>query len=196
MNTHVLENIEIIRDHKESAVNPKKFIVWLFIATIVMLFAALTSAYLVKQGEGNWLRFELPQMFWITSLIIILSSVSLQLSYRAAKRDQLQIIRVFLGITLLLGLAFLFGQYESWKELVQQDVFFVGNPAGSFIYVLTGLHGLHLISGIIFLLIVLYSAFKYRIHAKNLTQLEMATTYWHFLGALWLYLFLFLKMYH
>jgi cytochrome c oxidase subunit 3 len=196
MNGQIVENIEVIRDHKESAVNPKKFIVWLFIATIVMLFAALTSAYLVKQGEGNWLRFDLPEMFWITSLIIVFSSVSLQIAYNTAKQDKLNKIKLFLVITLLLGLAFLFGQYQSWSELVQQDVFFVGNPAGSFIYVLTGLHALHLISGIIFLLIVLYSAFKFKIHSKNLTQLEMATTYWHFLGALWLYLFFFLKMYH
>jgi len=196
MNGHVLENIEVIRDRKESAVNPKKFIVWLFIATIVMLFAALTSAYLVKQGEGYWLRFDLPEMFWITSLILILSSISLQIAYHTAKKDHLNKIKIYLAITLLLGLAFLFGQYQSWKELVQQDVFFVGNPAGSFIYVLTGLHGLHLISGIVFLIIVLYSAFRFKIHSKNLTQLEMATTYWHFLGALWLYLFLFLKIYH
>jgi cytochrome c oxidase subunit 3 len=191
-----LENIEVFRDHKESSVNPKKFIVWLFIVTIVMLFAALTSAYLVKQGEGNWLRFDLPQMFWITSVIIIFSSISLQLAYQAAKNDRIGKIRIFLGITLLLGLAFLFGQYQSWKELVRQDVFFVGNPAGSFIYVLTGLHGLHLVSGIIFLLFVFYSAFKFKIHSKNLNQLEMATTYWHFLGGLWLYLFVFLKLYH
>jgi cytochrome c oxidase subunit 3 len=196
MNGQVLENIEVIRDHKESAVNPKKFIVWLFIATIVMLFAALTSAYLVKQGEGNWLQFDLPQMFWITSMVIILSSVSMQITYFSAKKDRINNIRLFLTITLILGLVFLVGQYQSWKELIQQDVFFVGNPAGSFIYVLTGLHALHLVSGIIFLLIVLYSAFKFKIHSKNLTQLEMATTYWHFLGALWLYLFFFLKIYH
>lgn len=196
MNGQVLENIDVIRDHKESGINPRKFIVWLFISTIVMLFAALTSAYLVKQGEGNWLHFNLPQMFWITSLVIILSSVSMQITYFAAKKDNIVKIKIFLIITLLLGLVFLYGQYRSWGELISQDVFFVGNPAGSFIYVLTGLHAIHLISGIIFLSIVLYSAFRFRIHSKNLTQLEMVTTYWHFLGALWLYLFFFLKIYH
>jgi cytochrome c oxidase subunit 3 len=196
MTSEVLENIQVIRDHKESSVNPRKFIVWLFIVTIVMLFAALTSAYLVKQGEGNWLRFELPGIFWFTSGIILMSSVSMQLAYWASKKDQITKIRIFLSLTLLLGMAFLYGQYQSWEELVQQDVFFVGNPAGSFIYVLTGLHGFHLISGIIFLLFVLYSAFKFKIHSKNITWMEMSTTYWHFLGALWLYLFIFLKIYH
>jgi cytochrome c oxidase subunit 3 len=196
MRTQVLENIEVIRDRKEFSVNPSKFIVWLFIVTIVMLFAALTSAYLVKQGEGNWLHFDLPQMFWISSGIILLSSISMQFAYIAAKKDHIPKIKIFLSLTLLLGLAFLSGQYMSWGELVQQDVFFVGNPAGSFIYVLTGLHGFHLISGIIFLLFILYSAFKYRIHSKNMTWMVMSTTYWHFLGALWLYLFIFLKIYH
>ncbi|MBR9999723.1 MAG: cytochrome c oxidase subunit 3 [Cyclobacteriaceae bacterium] len=196
MKIKTLENIEIIRDRKESSINPRKFIVWLFIATIVMLFAALTSAYLVKQGEGNWLHFEIPDMFWVTSVVIILSSISMQFAYISAKKDNISWIRGCLLITMVLGLAFLAGQYLSWGELVRQDVFFVGNPAGSFIYVLTGLHAVHLISGIIFLAIVLYSAFKYRIHAKNLNSLEMSVTYWHFLGGLWLYLFFFLKIYH
>jgi len=196
MRNSTLENMVVIRDRKESSVNPKKFIVWLFIVTIVMLFAALTSAYLVKQGEGNWLHFQLPDMFWITSGIILLSSISNQLAYRAAKNDHISSIKIYLLITLFFGLAFLVGQYQSWKELVSQDVFFVGNPAGSFIYVLTGLHALHLTSGIIFLLIVLYSAFRFKIHSKNLIRIEMSTTYWHFLGALWLYLFFFLYIYH
>jgi cytochrome c oxidase subunit 3 len=196
MKSITLENIEIIRDRKESAVNPRKFIVWLFIATIVMLFAALTSAYLVKQGEGNWLRFDMPGMFWATSAIIILSSISIQMAYLAARRNNISRIRIFLSLTITLGLIFLAGQYLSWGELVRQDVFFVGNPAGSFIYVLTGLHALHIISCIIFLSIVFYSALKFRIHSKNLNTMEMLVTYWHFLGGLWLYLFFFLKIYH
>ena len=196
MRSSTLENMVVIRDRKESSVNPRKFIVWLFIVTIVMLFAALTSAYLVKQGEGNWLHFQLPDMFWITTGIILLSSISNQLAYKAAKNDHISRIKIYLLITLFFGLAFLVGQYQSWKELVSQDVFFVGNPAGSFIYVLTGLHALHLTSGIIFLLIVLYSALRFKIHSKNLIKIEMSTTYWHFLGALWLYLFFFLYIYH
>jgi cytochrome c oxidase subunit 3 len=196
MRSTTLENIEIIRDRKESSVNPRKFIVWLFIATIVMLFAALTSAYLVKQGEGNWLRFSMPEMFWVTSVIIVLSSISLHLAYLSAKKNYITRIRIFLSITMLLGFTFLAGQYLSWGELIRQDVFFVGNPAGSFIYVLTGLHALHIISGIIFLSLVFYSALKFRIHSRNLNAMEMLVTYWHFLGGLWLYLFFFLKIYH
>lgn len=176
------------------SMNPKKFAMWLFIITITMLFASLTSAYIVKKSEGNWLDFEFPYLFQVTSVIIVLSSISLQFAYYSAKRDNLFNIRAGLIITTLLAFAFLIGQYMSWGQLVAQDVFFVGNPAGSFIYVFTGLHAAHLIGGVIFLIIVVTNAFKYKIHSKNLNQLEMCTTYWHFLGGLWLYLYLFLVL--
>lgn len=191
-----IENIEIIRDRRAMGMNPSKFIVWLFIVSITMLFAALTSAYIVKQSGGEWLNFNLPGMFWITSVIIIVSSITMQLALSAARADRFNQLRTYLIITALLGLAFLIGQYESWKQLVEMDVYFVGNPAGSFLYVLTGLHAVHIISGLIFLLIVIVSSFKLKIHSRSLIRIEMCTTYWHFLGGLWLYLFLFLKMNH
>ena len=191
-----IENIEIIRDRRAMGMNPSKFIVWLFIVSIAMLFAALTSAYIVKQSGGEWLDFNLPGMFWITSIIVILSSISMQLALRSARADRFNGIRIYLLITIALGLAFLIGQYQSWKQLVEMDVYFVGNPAGSFLYVLTGLHAVHIISGLIFLLIVIVSSFKLKIHSRRLIRIEMCTTYWHFLGGLWLYLFLFLKLNH
>jgi len=191
-----IENIEILKDRRAMGMNPSKFIVWLFIVTIVMLFAALTSAYVVKQSEGDWLNFNLPGMFWITSVIIVISSITMHLALRSARNDKTASLRLFLVITAILGLAFLAGQYQAWKQLVGMDVFFVGNPAGSFLYVLTGLHGIHIISGIIFILAVISSSFRLKVHSKRLIKIEMCTTYWHFLGGLWLYLFLFLKMNH
>jgi cytochrome c oxidase subunit 3 len=194
--SHAIENIEISKNPRAMGMNPSKFIVWLFIVTIVMLFAALTSAYVVKQSEGSWLIFSLPGIFWITTAIILISSITMQMALKAAKNDNFNQIKIFLGITALLGLTFLIGQYQSWKQLVEMDVFFVGNPAGSFLYVLTGLHGIHIISGIIFILIVIISSFRLKVHSKRMLKIEMCTTYWHFLGGLWLYLFLFLKMNH
>lgn len=176
------------------SMNPKKFAMWLFIITVTMLFASLSSAYIVKQSEGNWPIFEFPSLFNTTSVIIILSSISLHYSYISAKRDNLLQIRIGLVITTALAIAFLIGQYLSWGELVSQDVFFVGHPAGSFIYVFTGIHAAHLIGGLIFLGVVLYNAFNYKVHSKNMNQLEMCVTYWHFLGGLWLYLYLFLVL--
>src|SRR5690606_4479462 len=142
------------------------------------------------------LEFELPQILWLTSGIIVLSSISMHWAVRSAKKDLLDQLKVALGATTALGIAFLVGQWYSWVALVDMDVYFVGNPAGSFLYVLTGLHALHLISGVIFLIIVLISSFRFRIHSKRMTQLELCATYWHFLGGLWLYLFMFLQLNH
>ncbi|MCL6259719.1 cytochrome c oxidase subunit 3 [Aquiflexum sp. TKW24L] len=178
------------------AMHPKKFALWLFIVTVVMIFASLTSAYIVRQSEGNWLEFDLPSIFYYTSGIIVLSSIFLHWAYISAKKDDLSSLRIGMVITSFLGLAFLIGQWYSWIALVDRDVFFVGNPAGSFLYVFTGLHALHLVSGVIFLIIVLISSFKYKVHSKNLDTMEMCVTYWHFLGGLWLYLFMFLLLNH
>jgi cytochrome c oxidase subunit 3 len=189
-----LKYIDIVE--QPISMHPKKFALWLFLVTVLMIFAALTSAYIVRQAEGNWLEYELPEIFWVTSGIVFLSSVSMQVAYFAAKRDNFIGLRIGMVLTVLLGFAFLVGQWYSWVALVDREVFFVGNPAGSFLYVFTGLHALHLISGVIFLIIVLISTFRYKVHSQALNTLEMATTYWHFLGGLWLYLFLFLLLNH
>jgi cytochrome c oxidase subunit 3 len=189
-----LKYIDIVE--QPISMHPKKFALWLFLVTVLMIFAALTSAYIVRQAEGNWLEYELPEIFWVTSGIVLLSSVSMQVAYFAAKRDNFIGLRIAMVFTVLLGFAFLVGQWYSWVALVDREVFFVGNPAGSFLYVFTGLHALHLISGVIFLIIVLISTFRYKVHSQALNTLEMATTYWHFLGGLWLYLFLFLLLNH
>jgi len=178
------------------SMHPKKFALWLFIVSVVMVFAGMTSAYIVRQSEGNWLEFDLPDVFWYNSGIIVLSSLSIHWSYLSAKKDDFNPLKLGLIVTTLLGLAFLVGQWYSWIALVEQDVYFVGNPAGSFMYVFTGLHGLHLVSGVIFLIIVLISSLRNKIHSQNMAQLEMCVTYWHFLGGLWLYLFMFLLLNH
>jgi cytochrome c oxidase subunit 3 len=174
------------------SMHPKKFAMWLFIISVTMIFAALTSAYVVKKAEGNWLLFEFPAMFNYTSLIIVLSSVSMHFAYLSSKNNNIINIRIGLAVTAILALAFSVGQYLSWGELVDANVFFVGNPAGSFIYVFTGLHIAHLLGGLIFIFIVLVRAFKYEVHSKSMVSIEMCTTYWHYLGGLWLYLYLFL----
>lgn len=178
------------------SMHPKKFALWLFMVTIVMVFAALTSAYIVRQSEGNWLEYDLPQIFYFTSGLVVISSVFLQFAYYSAKKDNFNALRVGLLGAVIFGIAFLIGQWYSWVALVDREVFFVGNPAGSFLYVFTGLHAAHLISGVIFLIIVLISTFRYSVHSQSMNVMEMATTYWHFLGGLWLYLFMFLLLNH
>lgn len=119
----------------------------------------------------------------------------MQWAYWSAKKDSLQLVKVLVSATTVLGVAFLVLQFLGWRDLVTNQIYLVGNPSGSFLYVITGLHGLHIISAIVFLLIVLASVFRYRVHSKSLLQIEMCTTYWHFLGGLWLYLFVFLLLY-
>ena len=178
------------------AMHPKKFALWLFMVTVVMIFAGLTSAYIVRQSEGNWLEFELPAVFYYTSGIIIISSIFLHWAYLSAKRDNLIQLRIGMSIASILGLVFLIGQWYSFVALVDMDVYLVGNPAGSFLYIFTGLHALHLVSGVIFLIIVLISSFRYKVHSQSMVRMEMCVTYWHFLGGLWLYLFTFMLLNH
>jgi cytochrome c oxidase subunit 3 len=174
------------------AMDPKKFILWLFLVSILMLFASQTSAYLVRRAEGNWLEFEMPKIFWYSTAVLLISSMAMQWAYFSAKKDQFKQLKIAISITFVLGLVFLWMQFEGWKQLVAMNVYFVGNPSGSFFYVFTGLHGFHIISGLIVLLLALASSFRLKVHAKNLRRIQICATYWHFLDILWLYLFVFL----
>lgn len=190
------ERLEVVQDSKATlSMHPKKFALWLFIVTVVMIFASMTSAYIVRQSEGNWREFDLPESFWINSGIILLSSLTMHWAYFSAKRDNLKNLKIAMIITTGLGVAFLVAQYLSWGDLVVMNVYFTGgNPAESFVYVLSGLHAAHLIGGVVFLIVTLVSVFRYRVHAKRMDQIEMCATYWHFLDGLWLYLFVFLLL--
>ena len=174
------------------SMNPKKFGLWLFLISVVMIFISLTSAYIVKKAEGDWLLVDFPAMFKITSVLIVISSITMHMAYIFSKRNNLPAVKMSLTATALLAFAFSAGQFLGWKELVKSDIYFVGNAAGSFIYVFTGLHLAHLLGGIIFLFIVLKRTFQFQVHSKNMLSIELCTTYWHFLGGLWLYLYLFL----
>ena len=174
------------------SMNPRKFLLWLGIVSIIMMFAAFTSAYLVRRAEGNWLEFGVPLIFTYSTIVLLLSSISMHYAYWAAKKDFFAQLRIAISVTFVLGIIFLVMQFLGWKELVKNNVFLVGNPSGSFFYVLSGLHGLHIISALIVLIFALTAAFKLKIHAKQLNQIELCVTYWHFLDLLWLYLFVFI----
>lgn len=178
---------------KPLAMHPKKFAMWLFLATVIMLFASLTSAYIVRRADGNWQVFDLPTLFYTTSIIIIISSITMHLGYMAAKKDHAPGVKMWITITAALGFAFMIGQVMAGQQLINQSIHFsFDHPAGSFIYIFAGLHIAHLVGAIVFLVIVWNSARLLRINSKNLAQIEMCATYWHFLGGLWLYLFAFL----
>ena len=186
------KNISIQEPKPILTVNKWKFIIWLFIITIIMLFASQTSAYIVRRAEGNWTEFEIPLIFWYSSLVLIVSSIFMQLSLMAAKKDEFGKLKAFISISFLLGIIFLSMQYMGWQNLQTQGIYLKGNPSGSFYYIITGLHGFHLITGLIVMLFSFYSSLKMDIHSKNLVKLEVCTIYWHFLDLLWIYLFGFL----
>ena len=191
----MVENIQLTEEPRRTfTMDPKKFILWLFIVSIIMLFGAFTSAYLVKKASGDWLSIALPEIFYFNTVIIVMSSISMHIALMSARKNNIKLLQVALVITTVLGLTFLAGQYSGWQDLVKNNVFFVGHPSGSFIYVLTGVHGIHLLSGVIFLIIVMAAAFSFKVHSKSKNWLQMCATYWHFLDALWLYLFIFLLL--
>jgi cytochrome c oxidase subunit III len=188
------ENYYNITEEAEETLSmePKKFILWLFMAASVITFASLTSAYLVKRAEGNWAEFEVPQIFWYGTAVIILSSITMQFAVFSAKKDNFNALKTAISITFVLGLVFLYLQVQGWKDLVAQNVYFVGNASGSFFYVFTLVHGVHILFALIILGVTFTAALQMRVHAKALRRIEICTTFWHFLGVVWIYLFAFL----
>ncbi len=191
-----IKDLRIVEEAKRPlSMNPKKFALWLFMMSVIMLFGAWTSAYLVKRADTGWAEIILPDMFWVNSVIVMLSSVTMVWAYRAAKRDSLEQLKLALGLTFILGAAFLAGQYVAYTEMVELKQHLTGsNVSHSFLWILPAVHGAHLVSGLIFLAMVMVSAFRYKVHSRNTERLEMCATYWHFLGGLWLYLFVFLLL--
>jgi cytochrome c oxidase subunit 3 len=192
-----MENTAVIfanRNFKLKSVNAKKFALWLFIVSICMLFAGLTSAYIVKKSDGRWLQFDMPDMFLYSTLMLVLSSVAMHWTYLKAKDNSLKAVKIGITVTAVIAVIFFYMQYLSWVKLVAQNVFLVGNPSGSFVYIFSGLHLAHLIGGLVFLLVVFLDTMNYKVHSKSMLAIEMCTTYWHFLGGLWIYLYLFLVM--
>jgi len=182
-----------------TGIHPTRFLLILLIVSSFMMFAGLSSGYIVRRNEGNWLEFALPGGFLYTTLLIVISSITLQWSWAAARKDELMQVRAGLVVTFVLGVLFLIGQVMLWGQLVDQRVFFGGtdaNPSGSFLYVLVGLHGFHIILGLIFLVKVLRKSFQYQVHSRQMLSIGNVTIFWHFLGALWLYLYLFLLLNH
>ena len=198
---HIMNN----QEEENYLVHPKKFLVWLFMGSIIMMFGAFMSAYIVRKGEGNWLDFDLPSAFNYSTIIIILSSITYHLSYLKAKKDEIASLKLNLILTIVLGVAFLIAQWYSWVELYSYKglngfgIVLGGeysNPSGSFLYIISGLHGFHIISGLIFLIIVLVMTMKGEVNSKSMLWSEACGTYWHFLGGLWIVLYVFLIMNH
>jgi cytochrome c oxidase subunit 3 len=165
------------------------------IFSIVMLFSGLTSAYVVRQADGQWLRFSMPLMFWVSSAVILVSSMTMHWALLGIKKGNQAQLKNGLIVTLVLGLAFCATQFQGWGELVDNGIYFAGrsaNPSGSFMYALTGLHLAHIFSAIIYLLILVWRSFAGKYTSDSFAGVSNGALYWHFLDGLWIYLFVFL----
>lgn len=179
--------------YQQTKVHPHKFLLWVAIAGIVMMFTAFTSAFIVRRAGGNWLEFTLPVIFYWNTLVILMSSVTLHAAYAAYKKGLAKAYRALLSITFLLGVLFLALQYQGWMDLVKAGVPLKTNPSGDFVYVISGIHGAHVLGGLAALAVSLVFAFwrPFRQTDKRKLRLELVLTYWHFVDILWVYLILF-----
>ncbi len=184
--------------HKRFIVHPYKFNMWIGIVSMVMVFAAFTSAYVVKKADTKtWQEIILPQIFTTSTIVIVASSICMHAAYLAFAKQRLQLYRGFMVLTFLLGAAFLVMQVQGWNTLVDAGVSLKGNVAGSFVYVISGSHFLHVVGGVIALLVFAVKSFT-RFNTADVSRMpqyrinvEVMATFWHFIDFLWVYLYFF-----
>jgi cytochrome c oxidase subunit 3 len=173
--------------------------IWVGIFAITMSFAAFTSALFVREGSApDWTHIVLPPILYANTLALVLSSATLQMARRAvaaAPSVEPRAVRMGLGwlvATLALGFVFVAGQYEAWRQIAAQGLYLATNPNSSFYYVLTAMHGLHVLAGITALALVIVRIAA-RGGAFRKSTFEATATYWHFMGVLWLYVLIVLR---
>ena len=182
---------------KELTVGRKKSakpMLWVSMISMVMFFAGLTSAYVISMRRDDWVTFELPDAFYISTVLIILSSITISISQRLIKKSKRELSIAFLLITFALGIAFVWQQYAGFEDLRSAGLFFTGptsTVSTSFIIGITLMHALHVFAGIIVLLVVIYNHFNYKYTSDDLLGFVLGAIFWHFIDVLWIYLFFF-----
>lgn len=188
------------RSFQESAPQQYRIGMWLALAAILMMFAALSSAYVFRstRTQQNWQIFAVPSMLWVSTALIVSSSVTVEVARRALRRGAREVYGRWLAASLALGFGFLVAQILAWRSLVGQGIYLAKNPHSSFFYLLTGLHALHLFGGILGLIYLLFRARQSAAEraagaraeaGKERARAEAVGLYWHFMDGLWVYLF-------
>jgi cytochrome c oxidase subunit 3 len=182
-----------VSENQRQKLHPHKFTLWIAIASILMMFAGLTSAFIVKSNLVGWRNIDMPKVFWASTAAIVSSSITIQLALRAFRQRDMRLYRSLILTTLLLGVAFVVLQWLGFKDLwYQQKITFKGSAgAGQFLYVIFGLHALHVIGGVIALLVLFIKAFFGKTKVYSPVPTEVTATYWHFVDLLWIYLLVF-----
>jgi len=178
---------------QKNKIHPHKFTLWVAIASILMMFAGLTSAFIVKSNLVGWRDIIMPNIFWVSTAVIAISSLTIQMAVRAFRQREMKNYRWLMGLTVLLGIGFVALQWFGFKELWnKQNITFKGvSAAGQFLYVIFGLHALHVIGGVVALTVLFAKAFLGRVKVYSSIPVEVAATYWHFVDILWIYLLVF-----
>jgi len=184
--------MDLVSTQQQKRIHPHKFTLWVAIGSIIMMFAGLTSAYIVKSNQANWQEIKTPQVFWYSTAVILLSSLTIQMALRSFKQREMNRYRQLMTITVLFGAAFVVLQWTGFMQIWNSGVQFKGIAgAGQFLYVIFGLHALHVLGGVIALIVMLAKAFFGNTKNYASTGVEVAATYWHFVDVLWIYLFVF-----
>jgi cytochrome c oxidase subunit III len=183
-------------DIGRNKINSQLFSLWVGMGSVIMLFGAFTSAYIVRQGAGNWLQFTVPYQFFISTAVIALSSISLHMAYNAYKQRVFDKYKNLLLLSTALGVVFVVYQYLGWMAMFAQGVDLKANVGGSFFYLITGAHAAHVLGGItVLILSCLFAYAKPMAYSETRrNRIEMCLHFWHFLGGLWIYLFVFLNI--
>lgn len=183
------------QDDRKKHIRAKKMMLLFSMLSIAMTFAGLTSAYIVSKSRPDWIiDFQLPSAFMLSTVFIALSSLSILMAKKNVNKNNITETSFWLGITFLLSIFFVVSQFSGFDQLISKGYFFTGPESTvttSFLYVLAVLHLVHLFAGMIVLVVVIYNNQKNKYNINKL-GFELAVTFWHFLGFLWLYLFVFL----
>jgi len=175
-------------------IHPQVFALWVSFGSIFMMFIALTSAYIVKQASGNWLEFLIPNEFYISTVIILLSSLTLHGSYVSFNKEKEVPYKLLLVLSLILGAVFLVMQFRGWFTLFDNGIDLKGNTSGSFFYLITILHAAHIVGGIGAMIVAVLHAYtlKFKPTERRRIRFSLVLQYWHFVDILWIFLFAFL----
>jgi len=182
---------------KEKRDRSRKMLLWFGMVSLIMGFAGWTSAYIVSSKRDDWQDLELPSAFFLSTVIIILSSITYIFAKRATQKDRYRQSTIWLLATLVFGITFVVTQFYGFSQMISNGYYFTGPTSTikmSYVFLIAAVHIAHLVAGMISLLVVIYNQIKRKYSSKELLGLELGASFWHFLGVLWVYLIIFMSV--
>lgn len=185
-----METITNSNKKEKKGINPQKFALWLAIGSIIMMFAGLTSGFIVRKPQGDWISFGIPVAFYISTVLILISSYTMHLAVKAFKAGQQTKHRTMVLLTLLLGVGFTILQVVGFYEILAVQKW-QNNISFQFLIAIVLMHALHILGGLVAILVFYFKTFSSKFKQFTSNGIEIAATYWHFVDILWIYLFIF-----